>query len=974
MIGKTGNQRCKPHSLGLLTALVMLMVATNLAWPQASWVGDVIVDGEPSNLWADCLPCTAIDEPPNTNWSTDRIPGDDGPLGDPGTGAVIGPDYTVDHNGGTLDLSTLDVQGGLIVGGLINISGSATINNINLQSGGALAGPGPVTLTGSGTWDGFLRSGGGVTNDATLTVATGDLQAALVNNATLNINPSLNFTSTPSTLTNNGLILLDTDTALFNNSDILDGSSAANLLLNQGSISKFGADLSVIEAPGNHAGGLIAASDGTLRFFRGDWQFSGGGMRVANNGQIELTGNVDHVINGTPGISGQGNFLVNMSTFGTLTVTQPFVVDLTGDPGLILQGIGINLEAALTNRQGGRWSQGVITGAGAGRLINESPLSDPFRIVSGGSKTLNRDLGSTGWISQSDTVTINAPHRLLIGPSGGLAILADPTSVDWVGNGEILSSGMIEILPGARSTISAAFSQANAGILVSQGELTLRGGGMWSGSTLTELAGETASVPTISMESSQFDFVSGSHSFSDMDSAPGFEVLNLSNVELNAGPGATVIFDLDEGILIDGPGKAGHVVLSTGSLLRGEGRFENRGNFLWQGGQFGWFGTFRFLNVSGSELMIQSAVNVLSGLITNQGSVHGGLWMLSNATINNESFWTLMPGDSIHVSDPANPGTFNNAGNLAVTNVANTRIDARLNNTGVVTVFASSTLQLNGPVDQLQDGMLSGGTWAIGNSARLIFPESFDTIGPGTAVRGLQLIDESQALSRILGGSAIVTGDFTTNGDLLIDGGGRITFEGQSSTTVPGGVINGGASDHASVLEFLEEANVINAVPTPPRQRMTARAGAGKFTQVRGPATTPLLTTPMLDNHAILAPGGIGLPGPFNLDGELVMHPGATLDIDLAGTTPVAGHDQLVVSGPITLDGTVQISVAEGFFPAVGQPFVIATAGQGVVGMLDGVVNANRDDIVWQITETSDQVIVEAVEVERIFGSSFEGF
>jgi hypothetical protein len=949
------------RSIPALAMLAALIPA--FAWPQASWVGDVLIGSEPTNSWIACNPCSPKG-PPNTNWSTDRIPGDDGPLGDPGTGAVIGPDFVVDQpGGGTLDLSTLNVQGGLNVGGLINISDSATINNINLESGGALAGPGPVILTGSGTWNGFLRSGGGVTNQATLTVATGDLETDLINSATLVINPSLNFTNTPSTLTNNGSIVLDTDTALFNSSDIFDGSGAANLLLNQGLIAKSGAELSVIQAPGNHAGGMISASDGTLRI-RNDWQFSGGSMQVANNGQIELTGNGDHVINGTSGISGQGSLLVNMASFGTLTVTEPFTVDLTGnsDQGLLLQGFGINLDSTLTNRQGGRWSGGRINGTGAGRLLNEAPLSNPFRIVGGlGTPVLDGDMDSTGWIEQSSNVRVDAPHRLLIASGGGLTITDDSSSVDWNGDGEVVNAGEITIQDGARSRFPARFSQVDGGQLVTEGELDLRGGGMWSGNTDTVIKGDGSVV----MLNKRFEFGSGTHKFSDENPTATFPLLISFAELLTIAQDAVVIFDIsgvDESLEVTAT-----VNMRNSSAIGGSGRFENRGFFLWEGGEFGIDGMIEFTNAVLGFLEIQGSSRRLHGHLINQGLATGGLIMEANATIDNHGSWTLEPNDSIDTSDPTNPATFNNDGRLSITNAANASINARLNNTNRVTVFAGSTLQINGPVDQLQDGVLSGGTWAIGAGATLIFPESFTVIGPGTVVRGLQSITDSE-VTQILSGAATVTGEFTTSGDLEISGGGRITFDGQSSTDVPGGVQNGTPGQQPSITEMLTEAIVIAGLPEMPDARVTA-SPPNATPATRG-TLTPVLTTPLFDNHAILAPGGIGLPGPFNLDGDLVMHPGSTLDIDIAGADPVDGHDRLAVTGSTQLGGTLQITLADDFTPAIGQQFVIVTS-TAMTGSFADLTTTNRPDIIWNLFESDDQLILTVADI-ALFSDRFE--
>lgn len=952
--------RITPHlrrgyALKLLPLACLAMVAAP-AWPQASWVGDVIVDGEPSNLWADCLPCTETSEPPNSNWSTDRIPGDDGPLGDPGTGAVIGPDFVVDHNGGTLDLSTLDVQGSLIVGGLINISDSATINNIDLESGGALAGPAPVNLTGSGTWNGALRSGGGVTNQATLTAETGDLETDLVNEATLLVNPSLQFTATPSTLTNNGNIFLNTDTALNNNSDILDGTDAANLLLNQGTIAKFGADLSVIEAPGDHAGGLISARDGTLRFFRGDWQFSGGGMQVSNAGRIELTGNVDHVINGAPGISGEGSLLVNMNTFGTLTIAEPFTVDLngSGDHGLLLQGIGIVLENFLTSRRGGQWRAGTISGEFPGRFTNEAPMSDPFEIVPGGSKTLRQAMVSPGWIRQSDNVLVADFAVLSVADGGGLVVAAMPASVDWLGTGHLVNHGTFEVEDGARSSVAIAFAPRDGGSQIVAGELELRGGGYWEGDNQTILQGGGL----LTFHSGRFQFGPGTHRILKQDSTR-LEPVTIELAELVAtAADADVIFDLD-------------FVGMNGGGLGGAGHFENRRHFAWRSGQFGIDGSIDFTNAEGAILAIHNAGNLLDGRLENQGFAYGGLHLTSAAVVYNASEWNVTGSASrnrIGTTDPHSPGRFNNSGELRFDagTEAQFEVDALLDNTGTVRVGGGATLNLDGPVVQLQDGELTGGTWLLAADASLVFPEGFDTIGPGAVVAGVQGIDGVEALTRILGGEAVVTGQLTLDGGLLLENGAQVTFDGASTTNAPGGVQNGSPGSSGSVAEMLEEDLVISLVP--PGSSDAAGAGSSP-TPARG-VGTPLLITPLFDSHAIMAPGGLGLPGPFNLDGDLVMHPGSTLAIDINGAAPIEEYDRLSVTGSMQLGGTLELTVAEDFEPAIGQQFVIATS-SGTTGAFDQLVQANRTDLVWSISRAADEVILTLADVV-IFSDGFE--
>lgn len=66
----------------------------------------------------------------------------------------------------------------------------------------------------------------------------------------------------------------------------------------------------------------------------------------------------------------------------------------------------------------------------------------------------------------------------------------------------------------------------------------------------------------------------------------------------------------------------------------------------------------------------------------------------------------------------------------------------------------------------------------------------------------------------------------------------------------------------------------------------------------------------------------------------------ATLAMDLLGTTPGTGHDQVIISGRALLGGTLEINAPAEFDPAIGQEFTILTASK-VEGTFGQVV-ANR--------------------------------
>ncbi len=79
--------------------------------------------------------------------------------------------------------------------------------------------------------------------------------------------------------------------------------------------------------------------------------------------------------------------------------------------------------------------------------------------------------------------------------------------------------------------------------------------------------------------------------------------------------------------------------------------------------------------------------------------------------------------------------------------------------------------------------------------------------------------------------------------------------------------------------------------------------------------------------------------GILHVDGAYSTGAAGGLDVEIAGATPGAGHDQLQVEGPIALGGTLRITTAPGFAPLEGQSFVIAE-GSSVSGVFADVVGA----------------------------------
>ena len=85
-----------------------------------------------------------------------------------------------------------------------------------------------------------------------------------------------------------------------------------------------------------------------------------------------------------------------------------------------------------------------------------------------------------------------------------------------------------------------------------------------------------------------------------------------------------------------------------------------------------------------------------------------------------------------------------------------------------------------------------------------------------------------------------------------------------------------------------------------------------------------------LVNAGTVSPGSSA--GIITVDGDYIQEADGILEIQLGGTTPGTGHDQLVVTGAATLHGSLIVSLLPDFTPQVGDTFFIVnhlTSGTG---------------------------------------------
>jgi hypothetical protein len=96
----------------------------------------------------------------------------------------------------------------------------------------------------------------------------------------------------------------------------------------------------------------------------------------------------------------------------------------------------------------------------------------------------------------------------------------------------------------------------------------------------------------------------------------------------------------------------------------------------------------------------------------------------------------------------------------------------------------------------------------------------------------------------------------------------------------------------------------------------TATAQEGVFVRALGTLRGNGQIVGNFDNIGVVAPGTT--PGALHVTGNVSQGASGKLEIDLGGIIPDTQHDQLVVSGDVALDGTLEVSLIDGFEPTFG--------------------------------------------------------
>ncbi len=229
------------------------------------------------------------------------------------------------------------------------------------------------------------------------------------------------------------------------------------------------------------------------------------------------------------------------------------------------------------------------------------------------------------------------------------------------------------------------------------------------------------------------------------------------------------------------------------------------------------------------------------------------------------------------------------------------------------------------------------------------------------------------------GKSLKLTGANNTNAGQINLFGGLVEFT-QNLTNNAGGFISGNGTIKTNALtnngtmNFSGLANVVGDVTNPRGSKIISSGGgpttflddvvnngeirtsAGSFTTFYGSTSGSGTYTGLgtVNFEGDLKPGNS--PAAVSFGGDVVLGVASTLQMEIGGITPGSQFDQLNVTGKLILGGTLQVVLANGFMPSIGQSFDLLNWGT-VAGSFTAVMLPGLASGAWDMSQLSAGIV-----------------
>ena len=591
-------------------------------------------------------------------------------------------------------------------------------------------------------------------------------------------------------------------------------------------------------------------------------------------------------ITGALSIAELGTGTLTVDSGGSLAATGALTI---GDPAGTAVGTlnfnGGTITAGSFTRSGSsvfNWTDGTLlvnggalNNGGSDLTINGSDLNDlPAVRLSAGSQSIAANLPN---------LTIGSNRQGAVIVSGGSSFQTTSASVGSLdgGNGSLHVEGLNSNFS-TTGDLGVGGTTAAAGGL---GVVTLGPGGMvtvggtlrlWGGGSIN-MSGGTLRFNSLAANGGDANFASGTIQVSSNFNANAAALDALLGPTHSLGAGRRVdtltnTMNLQSNLTVAGGTLAGNLLSTNADVIA---RFDAGGTGIFVNG---------ITNSAGARLYVTDASVSAGTTFTNSGELHlaGSTATVSATALTNSG---LVEGSGRINSVVTN----NSAGQIRVATGQRLEI-----------LGAAGTNVNNGLVD-VDRGSIEFGR-SLTNSS--VSPSSGLIAARGATLRFLAGLTNSGALT-FTEGVSNVYGDITNQNNLTTPG--RIVVTGGAQANFFDDVVNNGTIQVSAAGSLLSTAVFLGSL-----------SGNG----VSG------------GGHVFLEgdtrPGFS--PGTMAFGGDVSLGPLSTLDIELAGTAPGTQYDRITVADSASIDGTLNVSLLNGFRPSIGQSFQIFTASGGITG------------------------------------------
>ncbi|MFM9996725.1 MAG: hypothetical protein ACKVU4_13110 [Phycisphaerales bacterium] len=858
------------------------------------------------------------------NWDPQGVPG-------PNADAILPATASGATITSLVEINSIDCSSSLALNYALVVASASRVENLTFGIG-VLGAGGPFTIDGQSIlgYSCVVRGTGPFVNIGYLT-ASGDhptIQATeFRNQGTLRLQGNLGMSGSggiPAVLKNSSEMWLESGT--------LSAGGDGSHILNQGTLFKMTPTTVTVgggdaNTPGFiHESGSVAVQAGTL-YFGGHTRWTGGAVSISSGAMLHLYagGGGPHVFDGLPSISGTGVLLVEPAFPGFSGGPVVYADDITlqmAAPGRAVWGGSSHRvgDATLTNNGLVEWPTGgfsKVTPQSQALIRNEETITIPT--------------SSSGVSTGVDLINQYRLHMYSsLGLLDGATLTNDLNGVVYMRRGEINGSQATRILNHGEisrppdslpefSSITAPLDMDGGALhLVNGGppeaNLAVWGGGVWkNGAELIANAAAGGGARILNIPAGEYTIQGAGNRFH------GSGIVSTQPMAFMTYPTITVAggghLDLD----------MGGVFLHKSGNLGGPGTIRNLGRLTLAGGAIGVQGQ---ANLENYAITAINEATSIAGTVVNRGVAFQFGSVTLDGAIRNEGTtpgagnWQArtLPGQSISGAPGA---VFHNEAafeleSLSVPQDFALDVSVRFNNTALVS--SHGILRFQGTVDQLQDGVLTGGTWRVAHpDARIIFPAAITKIGASAVVEGgPEQVPQIAGLVEVAG--VLNVESIASFPNLSsITGSGRINFPDGSTLTAQQGLgvgILGSIAGGRTIQESVPEA---------------------------------FLITPLLTSNGRVIPGAEDGAAIIDLTGAYQQNATGRLEIEIGGLTPGMQHDVFEVSGQASLAGTLRVALIDGFVPSIGDEFTILTAGSlaGTFGTLDlPALPAGR---VWEV-------------------------